>query len=387
MNLLDEGTTSMNSQELAEAEERLGANVGTGNTQDRSLATLSALSANLAPSLDILADVVRNPAFEPAEIERVKAQTLTGIAQLQRDPTRVANRVLPGVLYGASHPYGAPAGGDPKAIQRFTRNDLAGFQQHWLRPDTAKIYVVSSLPLAQIKPLLDARFGTWAAPAAAKGSKTFTAPPPRPATQRILLVNRPGAPQSSILGGQIIPVDPRADVIPLSAANDALGGNFLSRLNMDLRESKGWSYGVGGGPQFNEKAVSYVVRAPVQADKTGEAVAELNSQIGEFLTTKGVTQEELERTVARSINELPGRFESSDTVLNSLMALDLFDRPDDYYETLAPEYRSLTAATLDKAARATIDPKGFVWVVVGDAAKIRPQLDKLGIPVEVVEAP
>ena len=387
MGLMDEGTTSMSSQELAEAQERLGAEIGTGNSADRSVANLSALSANLAPSLDILADVVRNPAFAPAEVERVKAQTLTGIAALQKDPTRVAGRVLPGVLYGASHPYGGPSGGDPKAIKGFTRDDLTAFEARWIRPDNVKIFIVSSLPLAEVKPMLDSRFGNWTAPAVAKGVKSFAPPPPRPTAQKILLVNIPGAPQSSILGGQLIPVDPRGDVLPLTSANDALGGNFLSRLNMDLRESKGWSYGVNGRPNFLEKYVSYVVSAPVQADKTGEALAAMNADITDFLTTKGVTNEELTRTVARSINELPGRFEGSDDVLNALMAMDLFDRADNYYETLAPEYRSLTAARLDQAARSTIDPKGFTWVVVGDAAKVRPQLDKLGLPIEVVPVP
>jgi predicted Zn-dependent peptidase len=385
MSLMDEGTASLTSQQIAEAEERLGADVSTSNTQDRSMAVLSALSPNLAPSLDLLADVVRNPAFQPAEVERVKAQTLTGIAQLMRDPTRVGQRVLPVVVYGANHPYGAPAGGDPKAIGGFTRNDLVAFEQRWIRPDNAKIYVVSSLPLSEVKPLLDARFGNWTPPQSAKGTKTFTTPPPRPSSQKILLVNRPGAPQSSILGGQILPVDPRGDVVPLGAANDILAGNFLSRINMDIRESKGWSYGVSGRPIMLEKGVAYTVSAPVQADKTGEALAALNSDIGGFLSNNGVTKEELERTVARSINELPGRFETSDAVLNALMTLDLFDRPDNYYETLAPEYRSLTAASLDKTVRAAIDPKAFTWVVVGDAAKVRPQLEKLGIPIEVVE--
>ncbi|HKX91166.1 MAG TPA: pitrilysin family protein [Sphingomicrobium sp.] len=387
MNLLDEGTASMSSQELAEAEERLGANVATGSSQDRSMATLSALSPNLAPALDILADVVRNPAFQQPEIDRLKAQMLTGIEQTKKDPTRVANRVLPAALFGAAHPYGGPAGGDPAAIKRITRDDLKAFEQSWIRPDNAKMFVVSSLPWSEVKPLLEVRFGNWQPPAVAKGAKAFTPPPPRPAAQRILLVDRKGAPQSSILGGQLIPVDPRGNVIPLSAANDALGGNFLSRLNMDLRESKGWSYGVNGRPQFLENNVAYIVSAPVQADKTGESLAELNKQIGDFLGSRGVTEEEVTRTVARSINELPGRFETSDAVLNGLMAMDLFDRPDDYYETLAPEYRSLTAAKLDQAARAAIDPKGFVWVVVGDAAKVRPQLEPLGIPIEVVEAP
>jgi predicted Zn-dependent peptidase len=387
MNLMDEATKRLSSQELAEAEERLGADVSTSNTSDRSVANLSALSPNLAPSLDLLADVVRDPAFAPAEIERVKAQTLTGIAQFQRDPTRVGSRLLPVVLFGPAHPYGGPAGGDPKAIARLTKADLTAFQQRWIRPDNAKIFIVSSLPLSEVKPLLEARFGNWAPPAAAKGVKTFTAPPPRPAAQKILLINRPGAPQASITGGQLLPFDPRGDIVPLFAANDIVAGNFLSRINMDLRETKGWSYGVSGRPNLLEKGVSYVVSAPVQADKTGEALAALNAQFADFLSSKGVSDEELQRTIAKSINELPGRFETSDAVLNAMLSMDLFGRPDNYYETLAAEYRSQTAATLDKAARSVIDPRGFTWVVVGDAAKIRPQLEKLGLPIEVVEAP
>ena len=385
--LLDEGTASMSSQEFAEAEERLGANVSANNSADRSYVMLNALSPNLAPSLDLLADVVLHPAFAPPEIERVKAQALTGIAQLQKDPTRVGWRVLPGVLYGASHPYGGPNGGDPKVIGRLTRDDLTGFQQRWLRPDNVKIFVVSSLPLSEVKPLLDARFGSWSAPAAAKGVKAFTATPPRPAAQKILLVNRPGAPQASIIGGQLLPVNPKGDVIPLTAANIALGGDFLSRLNMDLREDKGWSYGVSGNVSILGNSTSYIVSAPVQVDKAGESIAELNSQLAQFLTTKGMTQDELTRTVAKSINELPGEFETAGSVISAMMRMDVLGRPDNYYETLPGRYRTLTTASADAAIRGAVDPRGFTWIVVADAAKVRPQLDKLGIPVEVIEAP
>ena len=387
MNLLDEGTRTLNSQEFAEAEERLGANVSASNTADRSYIMLNALSANIAPSLDLLADVVLNPAFAPSEIERVKAQTLTGIAQLQKDPTKVANRVLPGVLFGASHPYGGPAGGDPKAIGGFTRDDLVGFQQHWLRADNAKLFIVSSLPWSQLKPLVDARFGKWAAPSGPKGAKSFTAPPPRPAAQKILLVNRPGAPQSSIVGGQLLPLDPRGDIVPLDAANDVLGGDFLSRLNLDLRESKGWSYGVSGHERLLANGVSYVISAPVQEDRTGDALAELNSQVNQFLTTNGVTQEELQRTIASKINELPGQFETGGSVISAMMGMEVLGRPDDYYETLPAKYRAQTTASLDRAVRGALDPRGFTWIVVGDAAKVRPQIEKLGLPIEVVEAP
>ena len=387
MSLLDEGTSTLTSQQFAETEERLGADVNTGNGADRSYVMLNALSPNLAPALDLMISTVKDAAFRPADVERIRAQTLTGIAQTQKDPTRVARRLLPLVLYGPSHPYGGPAGGDPKAIEKISRADLLAFRQRWLRPDDAKIYIVSDRTLAEVRPLLEARFGNWTPPAVAKGVKAFTAPPPRPTAPKILLVDRKGAPQSSIVGGQLLPIDPRGDIIPFDTANDVLGGTFLSRLNMDLREEKGWSYGVSGDEDVMLHAVPYTISAPVQADRTGDALAELNRQLTEFVTTRGVTEEELTRTVANSINQLPGEFETSGSVLGALMNIDMLNRPDNYYETLAPEYRAMTTATLDHAARSALDPKGFTWIVVGDAAKVRPQLDKLGMPVEVVEAP
>ena len=387
MDLLDEGTSKLSSQQVAETEERLGADVNSSNGFDRSYVTLNALSPNLAPSLDLMSAVVKDAAFRPDDVERIRAQTLTAIAQTQKDPTRVARRLLPVVLYGANHPYGAPGGGDPKAIAKFSRADMLAFEQRWLRPDNAKLFIVSDRPLSEIKPLIEARFGNWTPPPVPKGTKAFPALPARPQSPRILLVNRPGAPQSSIVGGQLLPLDPRGDIIPFDAANDALGGDFLARLNMDLREDKGWSYGVSGNESIMLHAVPYVISAPVQADRTGDSLVELNRQITEFLTAKGITQEERDRVVTKNINQLPGEFETSGAVLGAMMNNDMLGRPDNYYETLAPEYRAQTVATLDHAARSALDPKGFTWIVVGDAAKVRPQLEKLGIPIEVVEAP
>ena len=131
----------------------------------------------------------------------------------------------------------------------------------------------------------------------------------------------------------------------------------------------------------------YVVSAGVQADRTGDSLAALNSDISQFLTTQGVTKEERDRTVANSVNRLPGQFETSSALLGALLSMDVLQRPDDYYVTLPAKYQAQTTATLDRAARAALDPKGFTWIVVGDGAKVRPQLEKLGIPIEVVEAP
>lgn len=386
MSMLDEGTTTLSSQRVAEAEERLGASIETGSSLDRSSVTLSALSANLTPSLALLGDIVKNPAFDPAELERVRTQRLTAIAQIKKEPNGIAQRVLPALLFGDNHPYATLAGGDAAATERFTRDELVGFKDAWLRPDRMKIFVVSDRPLAEIQPLIEAEFGKWATPSVPAGVKQFTAPPARPTHARIVLVNRPDSPQSVISGGQITPADPRNNIEALQSANDVLGGNFLSRINMDLREAKGWSYGVRGSAQLSEKAVPYVINAPVQADRTGDSIKALNDDFAAFLGKKGVTGEELSRTIANRVNALPGQYETSGAVLSAMMSNDLFGRPTNYQETLAAKYRSYTAASLDQAIRGAIDPNGFIWVVVGDAAKVKPQLDKLGIPVEVIEA-
>jgi len=386
LSLLEEGADGMTSQQIAEAEERLGAVVSANGSADRSTVSLSALSANLAPSLDLLADIVERPDFVPAEIDRVKTQTLTAIAQAQKEPNSMAARALPALLYGESHPYATTSLGDVAAVTRFSQADLKAFHDSWLRPDNMEIFIVSNLPLAEIMPQLEQRFGTWAPPAAPKGVKAFTAPPPRPAAQKIYLIDRPGSPQSVILGGQLTGIDPYGDIVPYSGANEVLGGNFLSRINMDLRETKGWSYGVRSSIGLNVQAVPYLINAPVQSDKTGASIRALNDQLNQMLNKKGVTEEELTRLVSNNVDALPGRFETSGAVLGAMMTNDLYRRPDNYYELLADKYRGLSRAQLDAALKAAVDPRGFSWVVVGDAKQVKPQLDKLGIPVEVIPA-
>ena len=380
--LMEEGTTTRSSRQLAEEQERLGAQIDASGSADRTTVNLSALSANLEPSLDLLADVVKNPAFAPGEVDRIRAQLVTAIAQTKSDPNGIAARALPALLYGPNHPYGTTALGDEAPVAKFTRDDLIAFQQTWLRPDNLDIFVVSDRPLAELTPLLETRFGTWATPSVARGSKAFTRAPVATA-QRIVLIDRPGSPQSVISGGFVTTVDPKSDVTALQSANDILGGNFLSRINMDLRETKGWSYGVNGRVALSENAVPYIVNAPVQADRTGESIAALRENFVSFLRDKGVTDEELQRTIANRVNALPGSFETSAAVLQAMQTNALYGRPDDYFEQIAGRYRGQTRASLDTAARGAIQPNQFVWVVVGDAAKVRPQLVKLGLPIEV----
>jgi len=382
--LLDEGTKTRGSIQLAEEKERLGASIGADASMDRTDVGLSAPTPNIAGSLDLLADILRNPAFAPEEIERVRGQQLTGIAAEMTEPRSIALRTLPPLLYGAAYPYGVPftGTGDPAVVKAVTRKDMVAFQQKWMRPDNARIFLVSDAPLADLLPALNESLGTWKAKGK-PGKKDFSAaiPDPRP---RIVLIDRPGSPQSVIFGGQILPLKGTEEIIDLLSANDVLGGNFLSRMNMDLRETKGWAYGVRGSVNRVAERMPYIVYAPVQADKTGPSIAALIADMKEFLGPKGVTPAELERTINGSIRELPGSFETSADVLGAMERNALYGRPDDYYDHITGLYRKQTAADLDKAARAVIDPAKMTWVVVGDAKQIRPQLDALGLPIETM---
>ncbi len=385
--MLDEGTTSRSSIQIAEAKERLGANITSSASLDRTNIGLFALSANLRPSIDLLADIVRNPAFAADEVARLKGEQLARIAQELKSPGGLAQRTLAPVLFGTGHPYGKPTSGsgDPARVAALTRDDLIAFQRAWLRPDKARIFVVSDRPLAEVRDALEAGFGSWRGEGAA-GVKDFTAAVPVP-QPRIILVDRPGSPQSLIYAGQLTSLKGSDELLPVLSANDVLGGNFLSRINMDLRETKGWSYGVRGGFNRLLNNVPYLISAPVQADKTGAAIAALRQDFEEFLTSKGVTAEETQRTINGFVRELPGSFETGGDVLGAMQTNVLFGRPDNYYETVAAKYRALTGPAMDQAIRGVLDPSKFVWVVVGEAARVKPQLDSLGLPVEVRSAP
>ena len=384
LSMMDEGTATRDSVALAEAKERLGADIGSGASNDRTFLSLQVPSANLAPAVDLFADIAQNPAFADAEVARVKNQQLAQIAQELTSPQGLATRVLPKLL-GPTSPYAKAQGsGDPKAVAALTRADLVAFQQAWLRPDKAKIFVVSDRPLAEVKAVLDTRFGTWR-PTGAAGTKVFPASV-TPSAPKIVLIDRPDSPQSLIIGGVPTGLKGTQDLLPIATANDALGGSFLGRVNMDLRESKHWSYGVSGRFQQSENAAPYILSAPVQADQTGPSIAALRSDVAAFLGKEPMTQAEFDRAINGAIRSLSGNFETSDAVLSAMQQNDLLKRPDDYYATITRRYQGLSLPQLNTAIQQAIDPGKTIWVVVGDAKQVRPQLDSIGLPVEVITA-
>jgi len=386
LSLMDEGTTTRDSIAFAEAKERLGAQIDGSATADETVFSLFALKPNLAASLGLLADYIRNPAFDAQELDRVRAQQLNRLKAELNNPNAIASRVLMPVLYGADHPYGIPPSGlgTTSAVTAATREQLAAFHSAWVRPDNARIFVVGDTTLKEVKKQLDAAFGSWKAPAVAKGTKHFETPIPAP-TPRILLFDRPKSPQSVILAGKVLGVKGTEELEVLRSANDIFGGNFLSRFNTNLRETKGWSYGVRSRISNDSDRLTWVAIAPVQADRTGDSIREFQKDLQSYLGDKGTTKDELERTVNGNVRELPGSFETSGDVLGGMRQIVKFGRPDSYYETLPATYEAMTTEEIDAAARKAFSTGDLVYVVVGDAAVVKPQLDGLGLPVEIAK--
>ena len=387
MSLLDEGTAKRSALEIAEEAERLGASIGMGSDVDSSRVAMSALKANLAPSIDLWADIVRNPAFQPAEIERLRGITLARIENELDQPQALALRVLPPLLYGTGHPYGVPltGSGTPEGVRAATRDDLAAYHATWLRPDNATIFVVGDTSLAEVTPLLEEAFGDWRAPPSPKGSKRFTTAAAPPAS-RIVLIDRPGSPQSFILGGAPLPVTGRDDPLTLFAANEVLGGSFLARINSNLRETKGWSYGAYTSVRGAVEQMPFMIQAPVQTDKTADSIKEIVAELRAYRGPRLTTPEELNRVIQGNVRSLPSSYETAAAVLGSLERNKIYGRPDDYQEKLSDRYRAQTAAQFDAAIKQYIDPDQLVWVVVGDRAKIEAELKTLGLPIEVRSA-
>ena len=387
LQLMDEGTTSLDSTQLAIAKERLGAALYADADADTTAVGLAAMEPNLAASLDLMADYVRNPAFTPNDLERVRTQQLTRISNELNNPGAIGQRALVPELFGPDHPYGIPptGTGKPEVVKTLTREELTDFHRVWIRPDMAKVFIVGDTTLPEAVKLLEASFGDWKAPGVPAPQKDFNAPIPQQ-TSRIILVNRPNSPQSVILAGRVLEQRGTDDLLVLGSANEVFGGGFLSRINMNLRETKGWSYGVRSILSQPLDRSSLMIYAPVQADRTGDSIAELRKDLAAFTGDSGVTAEEMERLINGNVRELPGRFETSRAVLGGIETIVNYGRPDNYYETLAGRSSALTPQQLDAEARANLIGGDLVYVIVGDAAVVAPQLDQLGLPVEIREA-
>ena len=374
--MLDEGTETRNALEISDEMLRLGASIGGGSDLDTSYVSLSALKENLAESLDLYADVVLNPSFPESDYERLQQLQLVGIQQEKVQPRTLALRIFPRLLYGEGHAYSLPftGSGDEASVKALTPEDLAAFHAAWFKPNNATLIIVGDTGRDEIEPLLAERFSAWAP--GEVPSKNLEEVAHQDASI-VYLVDRPDSEQSVIIAGHIAPPRNTEQEMAISAMNQVLGGDFTARVNMNLREDKGWSYGAYTQIVAARGQRPFMAVAPVQTDKTGAAMAELRREIGAIRDHRPPETEEIAKVKDRRTLSLPGRWETASAVLGSLSEIVRFGLPDDYWHTYADAVRGLSEAEIRRAAVDVVRPEGMVWVVVGDRSRIETDIREL----------
>ncbi len=384
--LLTDGTKTRNALQMSDDLQRLGAQVTAGSNLDATTVFLSALKPKLDDSLALFADVILNPAFPDTDFQREKKLALARIDQEKVQPSPIAMRVLPGLIYGKDHAYGNPLNGSgtTASVGRISREDLVKFQSTWMKPNAATLIIAGDTTLAEIQPKLEKLFASWRGGDVPKKNLAKVALPPKPA---IYLVDRPGAQQSFILAAEASLPKNTSQEIAADVMDDMVGGTFSSRLNMNLREDKHWSYGAHSQFVSAKGQQLYLAGASVQTDKTKESLAETNKELRDFAAAKPVTDAELQATVSNRTLSLPGSHESLRSVVSAVQEIVEFGYPDDYFDNYAAKVRNLRVADIKDVSTSVFQPDKLTWIVVGDRAKIEDGIRALNIgEVHIVDA-
>lgn len=381
MAMLDEGTATRDALQIAAEAESLGAFISTDSDLDTSMAYLSALKSQLQPSLDLFSEIVKEPAFPDEELVRLRKRWIAGIGQEKNEPVQLALRTLPLLMYGDDHAYGIPftGSGTEASINALTRDELVSWHQTWIRPSNGTLFVVGDTTMEEILPLLNQYFGAWKENRMAVPEKNIAEVAMREGA--VYLIDKPGAPQSLILAGHVAPATGVDNNIDILTMNDVIGGSFTARVNMNLREDKGWAYGAYTFMQDARGQRPWLAYAPVQTDKTADSIKELKREMDEFLNSSPARQDELDKSVRNNVNSLPGQFETAGAVLDALLSNDRFGRPDDYVSSLKSRYKAVDLAAVRAAAAQVIHPDNLIWLIVGDLEQIEQQIRDLGLGV------
>ena len=386
LDMLDEGTTSKDAIQISTELARLGANLTTGSTLDSSFVNLSSLKSELDPSLRLYSEVILSPAFRAADFARLQKLQLAGIQREKTSPFSMALRIMPKLIYGSGHAYATPftGTGTEETVAKITREDLVKFHQTWFKPNNATMIVVGDTTLAEIQPKLESLFSAWKSGSVPKKSVTTVKMADKPV---VYLIDRPGALQTLIFTGIIAPPKSVPEDIAIGTMNTVLGGAFVSRLNMNLREDKHWSYGAFSFLPNARGQRIFIAAAPVQTDKTKESVVEVERELKDITKDHVVTADEMANAKTRLALSLPGRWETSNAVMTALRDLIQFNLPNDYYDTYAGKVNALTLKNTNDAAVEVIRPQNLTWVVIGDRAKIESGLRDLNMgEIRVVDA-
>ena len=380
LNMLDEGTTSRSALEISDELDRLGATLGTGSNLDLSSVTMSALKENLDDSLDLFADVILNPSFPENEFERLRRQQLAGIQREMVTPVSMAIRVFPKILYGENHAYGMPltGSGTMESVMQLNIQALQEYHDTWFKPNNATLIIVGDASRSEIENKLEALFARWQS---ADVPEKNLAQVQHKQNSEVYIVDRPGSEQSILFAGHIVPPKSDNGELALDTANHIFGGAFSSRINMNLREDKHWSYGAQSLIYETAAQRPFIVYAAVQTDKTKESMAEVQKELTGIRSGGDLppTPDELAKVKDQKTLTLPGRWETNGAVMGDIAQMVRFSLPEDYWDTLASKVRGLSLDQITTQADRSLQPGRLVWVIVGDRAVIEDGIKELDL--------
>lgn len=378
--VLDEGTTTRDALKIADELEFIGANLGVRSDADGSYLTLNTITKRLNEALAVYTDVLVNPSFPQKDFERLKKQRQTALLQQKDRPAAIASIAFNHLIYGSNHPYGNDASGTAKSLNEMTRDDLVRFYTSYYRPNNATLIIVGDVKLAEMTKRLEDLLAGW------KSADVPTvALPPVPSVdkRRLYLIDKPGAAQSEIRIGYPAAARNTPDFFPLSLMNRMLGGQFTSRLNLNLREKHGFTYGARSGFSFNKQAGPFVASAGVTTAKTDSSLREFKYEI-DRMNTDGMTAEELAFVKKGFAGNFALNFETPAQIAGALQNIVLHNLPEDYYGTYLQNVDEVSLSYVQKVARKYLDSSRMAFVVVGDLKVIREGSEKLGLGETVV---
>ena len=372
--MLDEGTSTRSSLQIADEIAQLGASLNTGSTMDATTVSARSLTKNFGKTLDVLADVVLHPSFPAEEIERQRASRLAGLVQQRDNPSQVAAQVMASALYGPKHPYGYAEVGTEAAVKAVMRSDMEAFWKQNFVPNNSALVVAGDIAMPELKALAEKAFGSWprgtpAQPALGEPMRTKA---------RVVIVDKPGSPQTQVRVASIGAARSSPDFRPMQVMNLALGGLFSSRINMNLREAHGYTYGASSGFAFRRAPGPFQVASGIRTDVTAAAIDEIFKEL-RGMVDKPVGAEELSKAKDALANSLPGAFESSSNAVGNFSNVFIYNLGLDYYTKYAAQVNAVTTDQTLTMAKKYLVPDNMVVIAVGDRAKIEPELKKLNL--------
>ena len=380
--MLDEGAGVRSSLEIADALDYLGASLTSTSSFDASTIGLWVPTSRLRDALPIVSDIALRPTFPRDELERMRKERLTSLLQARDDPRAIAELAFPRLLFGPKYRYGTSAIGTPETVAAFTPDDLKAFYAAHYQPANSTLIVVGDVTPDGVLPLLESAFGKWKPASPAAPAAPATAPAQR-TTREVFIIDKPGAPQSQIRIGWIGVARSTPDYFPLEVLNTILGGSFTSRLNQNLREQHGYTYGASSAFVMRAAAGPFVASAGVQTDKTADALREFFNEFDGIL--QPIPADELAREKNYVALGFPAEFETTRSISGNLAEMFIYRLPPDYFASYIPRIQAVTSADVARVAQQYIQPGRFAVVVVGDRKTIEPGIRALNLgPVSVL---